>query len=112
MLGPDRTIAPLADHPVPGAHAITSLLAPQPGTDYQQLEEGARGRGGRQGRSVMPGTVYPEILVVVDEAFFQSMGRDVAATQGYIVSFFNAVNMRFATVRVVLSSLNLSSSAR
>ena len=45
--------------------------------------------------------------MVVDEAFFQSMGRDVAETQGYIVSFFNAVNMRFATVRVILSSLNL-----
>ena len=39
------------------------------------------------------------MLVVVDDEFFRGMDRDIAATQGYVVSFLNAVNMRFATVR-------------
>ena len=47
----------------------------------------------------MPSTVHPEVLVVVDDEFFRGMDRDIAATQGYVVSFLNAVNMRFATVR-------------
>ena len=47
----------------------------------------------------MPSTVHPEVLVVVDDEFFKGMNRDIAATQGYVVSFLNAVNMRFATVR-------------
>ena len=47
----------------------------------------------------MPSTVHPEILVVVDDEFLRGMDRDIAATQEYVVSFLNAVNMRFATVR-------------
>ena len=47
----------------------------------------------------MPSTVHPEILVVVDDEFFRGMDRDIGATQEYVVSFLNAVNMRFATVR-------------
>ena len=35
----------------------------------------------------------------MDDEFFRGMDRDIAATQGYVVSFLNAVNMRFATVR-------------
>ena len=46
----------------------------------------------------MPSTVHPEILVLVDSAFFKSMGRNTVAVQRYITSYFNAVNMRFATV--------------
>ena len=46
----------------------------------------------------MPSTVHPEILVLVDSAFFKSMGRSTVAVQRYITSYFNAVNMRFATV--------------
>ena len=61
----------------------------------------------------MPSTVHPEILVVVDDEFFRGMDRDIVATQGYVVSFLNAVNMRFATVRqncpVSDSSLSLLS---
>ena len=49
----------------------------------------------------MPSTVHPEVLVVVDDEFFKGMDRDIAATQGYVVSFLNAVNMRFATVRQI-----------
>ena len=46
----------------------------------------------------MPSTVHPEILVLVDSAFFKSMDRNTLAVQRYITSYFNAVNMRFATV--------------
>ena len=65
--------------------------------DYSEVEEGGRG-GGRQGRATMPSTVYPEILVVADSAFYKSMGRSSVAVQHYLTSYFNAVNMRFATV--------------
>ena len=65
--------------------------------DYSEVEEGGRG-GGRQGRATMPSTVYPEILVVADSAFYKSMGRSSVAVQQYLTSYFNAVNMRFATV--------------
>ena len=53
----------------------------------------------------MPSTVHPEVLVVVDDEFFRGMDRDIAATQGYVVSFLNAVNMRFATVRQLAPGL-------
>ena len=71
------------------------------------MEDGARSRGGRQGRAVMPSTVHPEILVVVDDTFYRDMDRDLAATHSYIVSFFNAVNMRFAAVRLSQPRLSL-----
>ena len=65
--------------------------------DYSEVEEGGRG-GGRQGRATMPSTVHPEILVLADSAFYKSMGRSSVAVQRYLTSYFNAVNMRFATV--------------
>ena len=62
------------------------------------MEEGGRGRAGRQGRALMSDTVFPEILVVVDYALYRKMNRDTSAINEYIMSYFNAVNMRFATV--------------
>ena len=52
----------------------------------------------------MPSKVHPEVLVVVDDEFFQGMNRDIVATQSYVVSFLNAVNMRFATVKTTSQS--------
>ena len=46
----------------------------------------------------MSDTVFPEILVVVDYAFYRQMNKDTSAVNEYIMSYFNAVNMRFATV--------------
>ena len=66
--------------------------------DFSEVEEGGRGGGGRQGRATMPSTVHPEILVLADNAFYKSMGRSTVAVQRYLTSYFNAVNMRFATV--------------
>ena len=62
------------------------------------MEDGGRGRAGRQGRAVMSDTVYPEILVVVDYALYRHMNKDISAVNEYIMSYFNAVNMRFARV--------------
>ena len=62
------------------------------------MEEGGQGRAGRQGRAVMSNTVYPEILVVVDHALYVHMNSNTSAINEYIMSYFNAVNMRFATV--------------
>ena len=66
--------------------------------DYSEVEGGGGRGGGRQGRAAMPATVHPEILVVADTAFYKSMGRSSVAVQQYLTSYFNAVNMRFATV--------------
>ena len=46
----------------------------------------------------MSDTVYPEILVVVDYALYRHLNRDTSAINKYVMSYFNAVNMRFATV--------------
>ena len=46
----------------------------------------------------MSDTVYPEILVVVDYALYRHMNKDISAVNEYIMSYFNAVNMRFARV--------------
>ena len=46
----------------------------------------------------MSDTVYPEILVVVDYPLYRHMNKDISAVNEYIMSYFNAVNMRFARV--------------
>ena len=58
-------------------------------------------RSGRQGRAIMPDTVHPEILVVVDNAFYNTKDWSVYQVQKYIMTYINAVNMRFASVRFV-----------
>ena len=51
----------------------------------------------RQGRS-LPGMVYPELLIVVDNHLYRKLGSDPSNTQKYVISFFNAVNLRFKTI--------------
>ena len=100
VVGGGRTI-----HPVPhlgqGAHLVTTGDHPPPGSDYQEVEEGV---SGRQGRATMPSTIHPEILVVADHAFYQSMDKDINTIQAYLTTYFNAVNMRFAKVRLPCST--------
>ena len=64
-------------------------------SDYQQVD--ADYARARQGKS-LPGKVHPEILVVVDYQLFKKLNFDSSATQKYIISFFNAVNLRFNTI--------------
>ena len=105
MLGPGQIIQPHEGQASPkrrgtlrtGPHKVSSGVELPTNNDYSEVEEGGRG-GGRQGRATMPSTVYPEILVVADNAFYKSMGRSSVAVQRYLTSYFNAVNMRFATV--------------
>ena len=63
-------------------------------SDYQQVNTDYS--RARQGRS-LPGKVHPEILVVVDYHLFKKLNLDKSATKKYIISFFNAVNLRFKT---------------
>jgi len=56
----------------------------------------------------MSNAVYPEILVVVDYALYKNMNRDTSAINEYIMSYFNAVNMRFATMLEPLVKLNIA----
>ena len=65
--------------------------------DYQQVE--ADYSRSRRGKS-LPATrrkVHPEILVVVDYPLFKILGFSVSKARKYIISYFNAVNMRFKT---------------
>ena len=48
----------------------------------------------RHGRR-SPSKVYPEVLVVVDYTFYKKFHYNLAATQQYIISYFNAVNFCF-----------------
>ena len=76
-------------------------------SDYQQVE--ADYSRARQGKS-LPGKVHPELLVVVDFDFFKNFDFDIAATRKYVISYFNAVNMRFksfSSPRIELSIAGL-----
>ena len=74
-------------------HMVTYQSSNESDTsDYQQVK--ADYSRARQGKS-MPGKVHPEILVVVDYELFKTLDFDIRKTRKYIVSYFNAVNMRF-----------------
>ena len=61
----------------------------------------------RQARS-LPGMVYPEILIVVDNHLHRKLGSDPNNTQKYVISFFNAVNLRFKTISKPQIELNIA----
>ena len=61
-------------------------------SDYQQVE--ADYSQARQGKS-LPGKVHPELLVVVDFDFSKNFDFDIKSIKKYVISYFNAVNMRF-----------------
>ena len=64
--------------------------------DYSEVE--AEYRIPRQGKSLSkPGKVYPEILVIVDFTLFKKLNLDSGRAKKYIISYINAVNMRFKT---------------
>ena len=46
----------------------------------------------------MPGKVQPEILILVDYFLFKKLKFDKKKTKKYILSFFNAVNLRFKSM--------------
>ena len=61
-------------------------------SDYEQVE--ADYSMARQGKS-LPGKVHPELLVVADYEFCRNFGFDLNKIRKYVISYFNAVNMRF-----------------
>ena len=66
-------------------------------SDYEQVE--AQYPRARRGKSLkMPGKVQPEILILVDYFLFKKLKFDKKKTKKYILSFFNAVNLRFKSM--------------
>ena len=64
-------------------------------SDYEQVE--VRYPRARRGKSIK-GKARPELLIVVDYFLYKKLNFNKDQTQRYIVSFFNAVNLRFATI--------------
>ena len=70
---------------------------PSDRSDYQSVE--ARYPRARQGKARKEkGKVQPEILMIVDYFLFEKLKFNKEETQKYVVSFCNAVNLRFATI--------------
>ena len=66
--------------------------------DYAEADVQTNYRISRRGKALSRnGKVYPEILVVVDYTLFKKFGFNVAEARKYVISYFNAVNMRFST---------------
>ena len=61
--------------------------------DAEYDEAAGDNMSNRQSRN-LPDTVYPELLVYVDYDFYKKM-RSHAKIKRYIVSYINAVNLRF-----------------
>ena len=80
---------------VPGHDEADSIRG---SSDYEPLE--AQYPRARRGKSVrdMPGKVQPEILILVDFFLFEKLKFDKKKTEKYVMSYFNAVNLRFKSV--------------
>ena len=64
--------------------------------DYSEVE--AEYRIPRRGKSLSnKGKVHPEILVIVDHTLFKKLDLDSSKAKQYVISYINAVNMRFRT---------------
>ena len=80
-------------------HQVQYSLTNDPSdrSDYQPVE--ARYPRARQAKALKgKGKVQPEILVIVDYFLFEKLKFNKEETQKYVVSFCNAVNLRFATI--------------
>ena len=75
--------------------------------DYQQVDTAYS--ISRRGKSLSDRRkVYPEILVVMDYQLFKIFGFSVSKARKYIVSYFNAVNMRYKTFTQPRIELNIA----
>ena len=75
--------------------------------DYQQVDSDYS--ISRQGKSLSDRRkVYPEILVVMDYQLFKIFGFSVSKARKYIVSYFNAVNMRYKMFTQPRIELNIA----
>ena len=61
-------------------------------SDYEQVE--AAYPRARRGKS-LSGKINPEILILVDYFLYEKLNFNSVQTNKYILSFFNAVNLRF-----------------
>ena len=75
--------------------------------DYQQVD--ADYSIPRRGKSLSDRRkVYPEILVVMDYQLFKIFGFSVSKARKYIVSYFNAVNLRYKMFTQPRIELNIA----
>ena len=75
--------------------------------DYQQVDTAYS--ISRRGKSLSDRRkVYPEILVVMDYQLFKIFGFSVSKARKYIVSYFNAVNMRYKMFTQPRIELNIA----
>ena len=75
--------------------------------DYQQVDTDYS--ISRRGKSFSDRKkVYPEILVVMDYQLFKIFGFSVSKARKYIVSYFNAVNMRYKMFTQPRIELNIA----
>ena len=75
-------------------HNLTRLDTSTASTDYEALPDSLNVTRGREGRQYNSGTVYPEILIVVDYSLHERFDFSLAATRSYVISYFNTVNFR------------------
>ncbi|XP_034943889.1 uncharacterized protein [Chelonus insularis] len=62
---------------------------------------------GRMKRS-LPDIIYPELLVILDYSLYNVLGKDYEAAVRYLVSFWNAVDLRYRTMTEPQIRLNLA----
>lgn len=75
--------------------------------DYSEVE--AEYRLPRRGKSLAnKGKVHPEILVIVDHTLFKKLDLDSGKAKQYVISYINAVNMRFRTFSQPTIELHLA----
>ena len=101
-----RNCERLVLHNVTARNAETECPATS-SADYQQVD--ADYSIPRRGKSLSDRRkVYPEILVVMDYQLFKIFGFSVSKARKYIVSYFNAVNMRYQTFTQPRIELNIA----
>ena len=85
----------------------SSEEASEAGADYSEVE--AEYRVPRRGKSLAnKGKVHPEILVIVDHTLFKKLDLDSGKAKQYVISYINAVNMRFRTFSQPTIELHLA----
>ncbi|XP_015117683.1 A disintegrin and metalloproteinase with thrombospondin motifs 12 [Diachasma alloeum] len=58
--------------------------------------------------SIVPSVIFPEVLVVMDNSLFKTQGNDVSSAILYLLSFWNAVDLRYRSMSDPKIRLNIA----